>query len=509
MKKNVLSLLFSRMVLVSLGILLQLAVLFATVYWFSGVAREVNIALTVMAFCMVLYILSGRSNYAYKMAWIMVILVAPVFGLFLYIMFGGNRLSKRLKRKMADMEKTLTANLPQEQAVLDVLNWHDPEAAVQARYISATAHCPVYQNTETSYFSSGETAYAAMLQELEKARCSIYLEYFIIAEGEMWQSILNLLQKKAAQGVDVRVIYDDFGCISRLPNHYDRILQSMGIRACCFNRYVPVLNSRLNNRDHRKFLVIDGQTAFTGGLNLADEYINRCDRGVGRWKDCAVMLRGDAVRSVTVMFLAMWNHISGDTAVEPAPEPEFHPRAAGYVQPYTDSPLDFEATGRTVFLNMIARANRRVWIMTPYLIIDDAMAETLSMAAKSGLDVRIITPGIGDKAYVHELSRANYAPLVEDGVGIYEYRPGFVHSKLFLADDDFGVVGTVNLDFRSLYLHFEDGVWLYRANCVKQIREDFEQTFPQCRRITLADCRRVGFFRRLYRSVLRLLSPLM
>ena len=265
----------------------------------------------------------------------------------------------------------------------------------------------------------------------------------------------------------------------------------------------------MNNRDHRKLLIIDGSEGFTGGVNLADEYANLGRCRFGHWKDCAIRLRGDGVSSMAAMFLSMWNYVNQDTDWTAAPPQDYLPGAVGYVQPYLDSPLDDEAVGRTVFLNMITAARRYVWIMTPYLIIDEGMAETLTNAAKAGIDVRIITPGIPDKPYVYEMTRANYEPLLAGGVRIFEYSPGFVHSKVFLSDDITAAVGTVNLDFRSLYLHFEDGVWLYRAGCIPNIRADFDATFPQCREVTLSEARNVNVFRLLYRSILRLLSPLM
>ena len=506
--KGFLKLLFSRVGMVSLGILLQLIVLLASLWWFRDYAPVINTVSTVLSWVLVLWLLSRTGNPAYKMAWIILILGFPVLGLTLFLIFGGNRLSKRLRRKMGGIDRTLIEYMNQDEEVMDELRELDAGAAVEARYLYNVAHCPVYRNTETVYFSSGEEAFARMLEELERAEKTIYLEYFIIAEGELWSRFLRVLRAKADAGVDVRVLYDDFGCIRRVPSNYARQLEQFGIQAKAFNRFVPMLDSRLNNRDHRKFLIIDGRVAFTGGVNLADEYANLGKAALGSWKDCAVMLRGDAVWSVTVMFLSMWNYVTDSRSIDLPPEAE-DCSAAGWVQPYLDSPLDDEAVGRTVFSNMITRARRYVWIMTPYLIVDDAMTETLTNAAKSGIDVRIITPGIPDKAYVYEMTRANYTPLMEGGVRVFEYSPGFIHSKLFLSDDLTAAVGTVNLDFRSLYLHFEDGVWLYRASCMDRIRADFEQTFPQCREVCLEDARRIRLPRRLYRAVLRLLSPLM
>lgn len=507
--KRLLKLLLSRIGMVSLGILLQLFVLLASLLWFKDYKPVITTLSTILSWLLILYVLSLPENPAYKMAWIIPILGFPVLGLSLYLLFGGSRLSKRLRRKMGDIDKTLEETMVQNETVMEALRQDDPGAAVQARYLSNTVHCPVYQNTETDYYDSGERFFSQVFASLERAEKTIYLEYFIIEEGEIWSQILDILTRKAAQGVDVRLIYDDFGCIQRLPTRYERRLEALGIRARAFNRFVPILNSRLNNRDHRKLLLIDGVEGFTGGVNLADEYANLGKRRFGQWKDAAVRLRGEAVWSMTVMFLSMWNYVAQEQAVDQKPEFALLPKKLGYVQPYLDTPLDDEAVGRIVFSNVITGARNYVWIMTPYLIIDEGMAETLTNAAKSGIDVRIITPGIPDKPYVYEMTRANYDPLLAGGVRIFEYSPGFVHSKVFLSDDITAAVGTVNLDFRSLYLHFEDGVWLYRADCIAAIRADFDASFPQCREVKLEESSRISVLRHLYRSILRLLSPLM
>ena len=500
---------FSRVGMVSIGILLQLLVLLASLLWFREYAPVINTLSAILSWAFVLYLVAQNGNPAYKLAWIILILGFPVLGATLYLIFGGNKLSPRLRRKMQEIDSTLAAHLHQDPSVLEALEAADPDALVMARYLASTVHCPACRNTETRYFSSGEDFFASVLEDLPKAEHTVYLEYFIVEHGEIWDRILEILKQKAAAGVEIRFLYDDFGCIRRLPRHYDREMEALGIRTRAFNRFVPMLDSRLNNRDHRKFLVIDGKIAYTGGVNLADEYANLGDRRFGRWKDCGVRLAGDAVYPITVMFLSMWNYVSKGEGVDPPPPRALLPRAAGFVQPYLDSPLDEEAVGRNVFINMISRARRYVWIMTPYLIVDEAMAEILTTAAKSGIDVRIVTPGIPDKPTVYEMTRANYEPLLKGGVRIFEYTPGFVHSKLFLADDESVAVGTVNLDFRSLYLHFEDGVWLYRAACVPDVRADFDATFPQCREVTAADAAKVRLPRRLFRAILRLLSPLM
>ena len=507
--KAYLKLFLSRVGMVSLGILLQCFVLVASLIWFREYEPVINTVSMILSWMLVLYVLALPGNPAYKTAWIILILGLPVLGLTLYLLFGGSRLSKRLRRKMGDIDKNFEETMTQNDAVMKQLRTLDPCAGVQARYLSNTVHCPVYQNTVTDYFDSGECFFDQVFESLEQAEKTIYLEYFIVAEGKIWSRMLEILARKAAQGVDVRMIYDDFGCIQRLPKNYERQLKELGIRARAFNRFVPILNSRLNNRDHRKMLLIDGTESFTGGVNLADEYANLGECRFGRWKDAAVRLRGEAVWSMTVMFLSMWNYVAKEQTEDQKPQFDALQDAVGYVQPYLDTPLDDEAVGRIVFSNVITGAKDYVWIMTPYLIIDEGMTETLTNAAKAGIDVRIITPGIPDKPYVYEMTRANYEPLLAGGVRIFEYSPGFIHSKVFLSDDSTAAVGTVNLDFRSLYLHFENGVWLYRAGCISAIRSDFDATFSQCREVTLAEARNVSAFRLLYRSILRLLSPLM
>ena len=510
--KNYTKLLFQRVVVVSLCILVQVAVLALGVGVLSDYTRWFRIAMTVFAWLAVIVIVSNRTDPSYKIAWIIPILAFPVFGISFYLLFGGNRLSRRLKRRLHTVRQIHMDNLSQDVGVIQREAATSVDAALQSNYLASCACCPVYENTETTYYGCGEAAFGDMLAAIAKAEKYIFLEYFIIHTGQMWDQMLSILRKKAAAGVDVRVIYDDFGCITTLPGRYYRKLEAIGIKACVFNPYVPILSSRLNNRDHRKFLIVDGEVGFTGGLNLADEYIN-VEHRFGYWKDCVIRLRGEAVWSMTVMFLSMWAQVRGWNETVSFYKPERPPRVSnmphGYVQPFADSPLDGEAVGDTVFFNLITKARHSVYIMTPYLVISDKMISALTVAAKNGVDIRIITPGIPDKKYVYAVTRAHYADLLACGVRIYEFTPGFIHSKVFCVDGEYAVVGTVNFDFRSLYLHFEDGVWLYRADCVEQVAQDFQRTFPVCHRMTLAECRSWPLLRRLIGSILRLFSPLM
>lgn len=510
--KKLLRLLFHRLVLVGAAILAQLAILLVMLLRFQEYFvyfYAVSIAVSVAA---VLYIISNRSNPAYKIAWIIPIMLVPVFGGVIYLVLGGNRISRRERRRMSELEKGFEEiGLVTPEPVRNLRGLSE-DAANQSEYIRRSTGSPVFRNTSVEYLPLGEVKFARMLEELEKAEHYIFLEYFIIQEGKMWDPILEILERKAQAGLDVRVMYDDFGCMLTLPAHYKRTLEQKGIQCCVFNPFLPVLSSRFNNRDHRKICVIDGHTGFTGGVNLADEYINAYPK-LGHWKDTAVLLRGDAVWNLTLMFLSMWDYVRGTREDYAA----YHPRryqkgpveSDGFVQPYTDSPLDDEPVGETVYLNLINKAERYVYITTPYLIISSEMITALRTAARSGVDVRLITPHVPDKWYVHALTRAYYETLIEAGVRVYEYTPGFIHAKTFTVDDQYGVVGTINLDFRSLYLHFECAAWMYRCGCIPKMREDFLATLEQSQEITLDQCRGVNLFVRLLQSVLRVFAPLM
>lgn len=473
-------------------------------------AYELSILLSVAA---VVWIVNDGSNPAYKLSWIVLILVFPIFGGAFYFFFGRVRLNRRLKarllRRSASVEIVPGAS-PEPLEKLEALDWG---AGLQARYLQTKAGSPLWEASLATYFSTGETAYEAILRELEKAERSIYLEFFIVGEGRMWDGVLEILRRKAAAGLDVRVMYDDFGCMGRLPPRYARTLEAMGIRCTVFNPLKPILSLQFNHRDHRKILVVDGKVGFTGGINLADEYINAVER-FGHWKDDALMVEGDAAASFETMFLRLWEgarpgdgeEAGGLRASAPVPLVD---RAEGFVQPFEDSPLDEELVGENVYLGLINRARRYVYATTPYLILDAEMTTAFRLAAKSGVDVRIMTPHLPDKWYVHAVTRANYLSLLEAGVRIFEYGPGFVHSKTLVADDDKAVVGTINLDFRSLYLHFECGVALYRCQAVEAVRDDFLSTLESCVEMKAEELRAEPLPKRLLGWTLKLFAPFM
>ena len=505
-------LLFHRMGIMLTMIIAQITLYIMLLLWlqdseYYGVYWGVALTLSVVA---VLWIVGSSSNPGYKIGWIIIVLALIPFGSLAYLLLGGNHLSQFNQRRLRTMERRMEQQLGDEcgkSKSLAMLEGED--AGRMAAYLEHTVHCPVYGNTKTKYYPLGDVCYDDILEALRAARRYIFIEYFIIEEGKLWNSVLAILKEKAAAGVEVRVIYDDIGSIFTLPANYPAQLEKFGIHCRVFNRLVPVVSLRQNNRDHRKYMIVDGQVAFTGGINMADEYINVKPR-FGHWKDTAVRLEGDAVWSMTVSFLSMWDFTRSEeerfTPYCPPPAPG---GTSGYVQPYHDCPWDDEPVGLTVYLNLINRANRYVYITTPYLVIDYSLTVALTSAAKSGVDVRIITPHIPDKKTVFEVTRAYYPELLKAGVRIFEYAPGFIHGKNFVTDGKFATVGTVNLDYRSMFLHFENGVLLYDTPTVEEIRNDFLDTQSKSIEVTLEDCQKVPIARRMLRDVLRLMAPLL
>ena len=510
--KRFFRLLFSRMMVVGLSLFLQLAVVAFAVSQFSHYFFYFYLILFGVSLLVVFYILNSRINPAYKLAWIVPILLFPVFGGLFYLALGMGYTSRKFHSKLQFIGQRTQEMLPPNRDLLHCIQQQSADAACQASYLERYAHFPYYKNTTSEYLSPGEAFFIRLKEELEKAEHYIFLEFFIIEGGTMWGDILDILRRKASQGVDVRLIYDDVGCLNTLPYQYNKTMERMGIRCRVFNPFRPVISRSLNNRDHRKIVVIDGHTAFTGGINLADEYINGYPK-YGHWKDTGILLRGEAVWSFTVMFLTMWNLLTSaeDDYLQYRPH-TYHQSAFaddGYYIPYCDSPVDSETVGEQCYLNMIGRAKRFLYITTPYLILDNETLTAMCLAAKSGVDVRVITPGIADKWYVHTATRSYYPLLLENGVKIYEYTPGFIHSKTMLADGEMGVIGTINLDYRSLYLHFECAVWIYHSRTLEDMKKDFLLTQNQSHEITLEQCHQEHWYKRTLQMIMRVFSPLM
>lgn len=503
--------LIRRRLFMVLIVILQIVFMIYAILSSSVTYKTLSIAFRLISLIVCLNIVSKNNNSAFKLSWVFIILLFPLFGGLVYMFFKFQSPTKKMTKKIEIIDErnkklAFISGVADTEAIKEY-----PKYKNQISYLQNHASFPVYKNTKTKYLSPGEEKIKYLLDELKKAEKYIFLEYFIISEGELWNSILEILKEKAANGVTVRVMYDDMGCFVMLPKDYPRQLSRYGIECRVFNPFKPWLTSVQNNRDHRKIAVIDGKVAFTGGINLADYYINLYEKH-GHWKDAAIMLKGEGAWSFTLMFLKMWELASGkdeDISI-------YYPWQNsccisvddGYIQPYADSPMDKENIGENIYLQIINNAKEYVYINTPYLIIDDNMLSSLCLAAKSGVDVRIVTPHIWDKWAIHMTTRSYYKQLISCGVKVYEYTPGFIHSKTFVSDDKVATVGTANLDFRSLYLHFECGALMYGCKAVGEIKDDFLTTTELCREITLNDCK-CSVFMHLFRNIMRIAAPLL
>lgn len=503
--------LLRRRIAVILLLILQALFIVYVVRSDTLAAEVLRDLLRLLSVVIVLHVISHKDKGANKVAWVFLALLFPLFGGAFYFLYHFQSSTRRFTQAISEITQASAGLYALPEDAFSQVEQSFPKHISQIRYLQEFAGFPVFDHTHVRYFSPGEQFIGPYLEELRKAERYIFLEYFIVAEGRVWDSILEVLREKAAKGVEVRLLYDDIGCFLTLPTSYKKQLQKYGIKCQVFNPFRPVLSVIQNNRDHRKITSIDGKAAFTGGLNLADEYVNLYEKH-GYWKDSAVLVEGKAAWSLTLMFLEMW----ALCAREQERFENFYPwngsicpiLSDGFVQPYADSPMDTENVGEHVYMQIVNRAEEYVYITTPYLIIDDSMVSALCLAAKSGVDVRIITPHVWDKALVHLTTRSYYRELIEGGVKIYEYSKGFIHSKLFISDDETATVGTTNLDFRSLYLHFECGVWMCGSSAVRQVKEDFLHTLEDCREISLKDCRG-NFAARLFQDLLRLIAPLL
>ncbi|RHT25468.1 cardiolipin synthase [Clostridium sp. AM32-2] len=515
--RSLFRIIFGRTTFVILGLLLQIAFFFSIFRWLGNYIHFVYITYVLVSSSVVIAILNRPMDSSFKMAWIIPVLLIPIFGIILYVFVQVQFQTRALARRVnLSVEKT-KPYLVQDPQVQKRLRAASVRGSRLVDYMNHIAGFPVYENTAAKFFPLGEDMFEQLMEELKAAKHFIFMEYFIIDRGYMWDSILEVLRQKAEEGVEVRVMYDGMCCLMLLPYHYPQKLENMGIRCQMFSPIKPVLSTHQNYRDHRKVTVIDGHTAFTGGVNLADEYINRKER-FGHWKDTAIMIKGDAVKSFTMMFLQMWDAASSKSKNEENYEQYLVPadyklpegyKADGFVMPYADSPLDEEQVGEQVYLDILNQAKSYVHIITPYLILDDGMKNAMAYAAKRGIDVKIIMPHIPDKKYAYLLARTYYPELIASGVKIYEYEPGFTHAKIFVSDDEKAAVGSINLDFRSLYLHFECGTYLYRNSTVADVEKDFENTLEKCIPVTLKDCAQYNWFGTKAGRFLRLIAPLM
>ena len=500
----------NRLVITALIVLSQVAFFMVEIVVWGNYYVEIAMCLRLLSFGVIIALIIKQGNPAVKMAWIVPILLFPLFGGIMYLALGHVFRPIRLYMAMAYTNEFVRSNLQQDIEIMDRLKETDPGIANQCDYIMRYAHTPAWEHTRADYYPEGFPWWQQLLKDLEQAERFVFLEFFILGEGTMWNTVLAVLERKVKAGVEVRLIYDDVGSVFLLPKEYNEMMERKGIKCVAFNRLVPFLALVLNNRDHRKIVVIDGRVGYTGGINMADEYINYRHPYGEHWKDAGIRIAGEAVWNFTVMFLQMWNTeergLEDFTGYLGASGPADAP---GWILPYGDSPFNGENIGEMVYMDILNRARKYVHIMTPYLIIDNEMITALTFAAKRGVDVKIITPGRPDKKTVFAVTRSYYRELIAGGVQIYEYRPGFVHAKTFVSDGDTAVTGSINLDYRSLYLHFECAALMYRTPAAADIEADFQKTLAKCRRMTLEDCRKDRLGRRLMGWLLRPLAPLM
>ena len=501
---------FSRLGIVLLLLILQILLSVAVYYWLNSYLPHFMIVALLFSTFMAIYILNTDIDPTAKITWLMVISLMPVVGAPLFCYTRSNFGMRMLKKHYAYLVGVTQASISQNEQVLDELKAEDPGAASLALYMHRTGGFPIYGGTDVKYYPLGEDKWADLLEALESAEHFIFLEYFIIDEGLMWGRVLEILARKAKDGVDVRVMYDGTCEFSTLPHDYPRRIRELGIQCKMFAPMTPFVSTHYNYRDHRKIAVIDGHTAFTGGVNLADEYINHRPR-FGHWKDTAIRLKGEGVRSFTLMFLQMWSINEKSLDIErfleyPCPAPE---NSRGYVLPYGDCPLDGDKVGERVYMDILNRARDYVYIMSPYLILDGEMETALKFAAERGVDVRLVLPGIPDKKMPWALAKTHYASLMASGVKIHEYTPGFVHAKVFVADDREAVVGTINLDYRSLYHHFECAAFMYGTACIPHIKADIEATIALSAQVEKDFARREKLGLRLLGFFLKAFAPLL
>lgn len=506
-------LVFSRFTLALCSLALQIAIIFIGLSFFSEYIVWLFGGFTTLSIIVVIYILNKNQNPSYKIAWIIPILALPVLGVLLYLFVHTQVGVKAIHRRLLEERKMTKKFLVQNGEVVRKIKKQDELMASTVHYMHQVAGFPVYRGLNTCYFPFGEDKYQDLLVELKKAKKFIFLEYFIIGRGKMWDSILEILKEKVKENVEVRVMYDGMCSIVLLPYDYPKQLKKMGILCKEFMPIKPVVSTHQNNRDHRKICVIDGRVAYTGGVNLADEYINQKER-FGVWKDNAVKIEGEAVDNFTIMFLEMWN-VDSTSGYEEYGKYLGYSREVselkmdGYVIPFGDSPLDDQAIGENIYLDILNQAKKYVHIMTPYLVLDYSLMSSLIHAAQRGVDVVIMMPHIPDKKLIYYLGRSYYADLIQNGVKIYEYTPGFVHAKMMVSDDEKAVVGSINLDYRSLYLHFECASLFYQTKAISHMENDFQETLKQCQKIQLSDVFHYPLWKRAVGRVLRFFSPLL
>lgn len=508
-KRGLLRMLFGRTGIILLLLIVQILIIFSMFQYLARFIPYVFGGFVVFTVLMVLNVINKDYDPTVKLTWIILITLLPAFGSCLYIFINMDFGHRALKKRLQDILQVSVQSMPKQNELMEKLKKKQRALYNLAHYTVREGDFPIYEHSEVAYFSSGEDKFKVMLEELQKAEKYIFLEYFIIDEGYMWGSILNILAQKAKEGVDVRVMYDGMCEFELLPHSYPKKLKELGIWCKIFSSISPFVSTHYNYRDHRKILVIDGKVAFTGGVNLADEYINQ-KKLHGHWKDTAVMVKGEAVKSFIRLFLEMWNITDEQVQYEPyMAEVEPVKNAKGYVLPYGVCPLTGERVGEMVYIDILNRAKKYVHIMTPYLILDGTMSAAIQFAARRGVEVCIMLPHIPDKKYAFALAHTHYKELIKAGVKIYEYTPGFIHAKVVDSDGKRAVVGTINFDYRSLYHHFECGLFMEEVPAIVDIEKDMQDTMKQSQLITMEDLKHGNLLLKMAGRMLKFMAPLM
>jgi len=506
--RKILQKLLSKLFIVSTIIIIQMIWWFFLFYTASVASRVFQDLLYVAAILLSLYIVNRRMKMYIKMSWIFLILSVPIVGIPCYFFFGRPELTSKTQKRMARIVEAYAPLRPENELLNETLRLTDMDAYRQSRLITQNQKYPLYAEDCTEYFKSGEEAFESILKDLRSAEKFIFMEYFIIGSGVMLDQILDILKEKVKHGVVVRIIYDDFGSINAIPPHFIKEMESIGIQTRRFNPYKPMLSVIMNDRDHRKILVIDGRVAHTGGYNIADEYINK-KKKYGHWKDIGFKLTGTPVKSYNYMFIEFWNAFSNEKIDSNIINECLSERKNenGYIISYYDSPAYKEHISNNLYIDLLSQAINYAWFYTPYLIIGDFLMDALIKAAERGVDVRIFIPGIPDKKIVYRLSKSYYAPLLKAGIKIFEYIPGFIHAKACLIDDNIGTIGTVNLDYRSLFLHFECNSLFYKSSILDELKIDMIETQKKCKEVKEKDIKK-GYFHRVFDAILRIFAPL-
>ena len=509
---RLLRLIYSNKFFAFIMLIFQVFMIVLGLVWLSEYIRFLYVATSVLSAVLIIIEVNRDEEPMFKITWILLISIVPIFGALLYIYLHTGIMTKDMAHAQKKVQEAVRPYMKQDETILHDLSAENPNEEGLIKYLSKYGGSPAYKNTAVEYYSLGDDMFKAILEELEKAENFIFLEFFIINQrGRFWPEILSILKRKVKEGVEVRMLYDGMGCMTTLPGDYAEIMEREGIKCKVFSPIQPLLSTYQNNRDHRKILSIDGKTVFCGGVNLADEYANFIKR-FGHWKDNGIKLTGEAASGFTAMFLEMWNMSFSDQNEDFAKyidaAKQYPSQSYGIIVPYGDSPLDKEYVGKQVYIYMINSANRYCHIMTPYLVIDNEILEALKFAAQRGVDVKIIMPHIPDKKTAFWLARTYYPDLIKYGIQIYEYVPGFVHAKTVVSDDRRAVVGTINFDFRSLYLHYECAAYMFDVPAILDIENDYRNTLTSCMRITMNEYRQFPLYTKFMGKIIRLVAPL-